>query len=53
METMSDDEMAKKINQLTSSLGIELVPRAPKTIEHTSHVLPNPDLGNEDCSKTE
>ena len=53
LKTMSDDELAKKIDQLTQSLGIKLVPRAPKTIEHTSHVLPNPDLQSEDGDKTE
>ncbi len=53
LETMSDGELAQKIEQLTQSLGIELVPRAPKTIEHGSHVLPNSDDENEDDNKTE
>ncbi len=53
LETMTDGELAKRIDQLTSSLGIELVPRAPKTIEHGSHVLSNSDDENEDDNKTE
>ena len=53
LETMSDEELAKKIDQLTSSLNIKLVPLAPKTIELDSHVLPNSDDENEDDNKTE
>ena len=53
LETMSDEELAKKIDQLTSSLNIKLVPLAPKTIELDSHVLPKPDHENEHSGKTE
>ena len=52
LETMTDGELAKRIDQLTQSLGIELVPRAPKTIELDSHTLPNPDHENGDGGKT-
>ncbi len=53
LETMTDDELATKIDQLTTSLGIRLVPRAPKTLELDSHVLPNSDIENGDGDKTQ
>ena len=53
LETMTDGELAKRIDQLTQSLGIELVPRAPKTIEHTSHALPNAAGDSEGGGKTQ
>ena len=53
LETMTDEELSTRIDRLTTSLGIRLVPRAPKTIELDSHVLPNPDGENEDDNRTE
>ena len=45
LETMTDEELSTRIDRLTTSLGIRLVPRAPtsETIELDSHVLPNPN----------
>ena len=40
LETMSDNELSRRIEQLTDSLGLEIVQKAPKTIEQASHVLP-------------
>ena len=51
LETMTDDQLSRRIDQPTSSLGIDLVPRAPKTIELDSHTLPKPDHENVDGGK--
>ena len=53
LETMTDDQLSRRIDQLTSSLGIDLVTRAPKTIEHTSHALPNAAGDSEGGGKTQ
>ena len=47
LETMTDGELATKIDQLAKSLGLELVPRS------ASHMLPNSDVEDEDSSETE